>query len=282
MKTLSELIHLSASYLKLKGIDSARRVAEDLIADALHLKRLDLYLLYDRPIQEDELTELRVRLSRRAKGEPAQYISGFVDFYDCCIKVTPSVLIPRQETEILVDRVVGDLEQTSLQGKVLLDLCCGSGCIGIALKKRFPQLQVVSSDISSGALAIAKDNAFANGVDICWVQGDFLEALPYQQFDFVVCNPPYVSEIAYETLDPSVKCYEPKLALVASDNGLFFFKRFALEGKKLLSSKAKVWFEIGFDQGNALNQIFQEPFWRNLRLEKDWAGHDRFFSLETE
>lgn len=282
MKTVAELILLSAEFLKKKEIENSRRAAEELVADALNLKRLDLYLSFDRPLEDSEVEKIRKNLSRRAKGEPWQYISGEIEFYQCKIKVNSCVLIPRQETEILVDLMVKELSLQDLKGKYFLDLCAGSGCIGLALKKQFPELQVALADISSEALQVASENAIRNGLRVETLQGDFLNALDDRSFDFIVCNPPYVSERSYSDLHSSVKDYEPKLALVSKDEGLEFYSRFAREGHRYLNSQGKVWFEIGYDQGESLKRLFKGAPWKNVKLEKDWSAHDRFFSLEIE
>ncbi|MGK5595432.1 MAG: peptide chain release factor N(5)-glutamine methyltransferase [Parachlamydiaceae bacterium] len=282
MKTLAEIIPLSAQYLNQKGISQARRDAEDLIANVLSFRRLDLYLHFDRPVEERELEELRDKLSRRARGEPLQYILGKVDFYHCALKVTPDVLIPRQETEILVDKVSEELKKWDLKDRSLLDLCCGSGCIGVSLKKRFPDLRVVATDVSCEALKVAKENCFQNQVEIELLEGDFLDAVRGELFDFVVCNPPYISEFDFDKLENSVREFEPRQALVAPERGLGFYKRFAKSGRAVVKKGGKVWFEIGYNQGSSIKEIFLQPCWKNLNLEKDWSGKDRFFSLETE
>lgn len=278
MKTIGELIALSADFLKSKSIGDSRRAAEELIADSLALGRLDLYLSHDRPLEDVEVEKIRQRLSRRAKGEPWQYITGQIDFYGCKIKVDSRALIPRQETEILVDAIVKELQATSLENRTLLDLCTGSGCIGLALKKRFPMLRVILSDISSQALQLAAENALANELSVELQQGDFLEGL--DAFDYIVCNPPYVSEKSYSDLDPSVKNYEPRSALEAKDDGFEFYNRFEKEGMRHLRKKA--WFEIGCDQGEQLLRQFCKAPWKNAKVEKDWSSQDRFFSLEIE
>ena len=282
MKTIAELITLSAAFLQSKEIENPRRAAEELLADALGITRLDLFLSYDRPLEEPEIQEVRERLGRLAKGEPWQYISGEVDFYKCKIKVSTDVLIPRQETEILVDIVAKELSQRDLQEKKLLDLCTGSGCIGLALKKSFPELHVTLADLSIDALKVASENAESNNLHTNILQGDFLEALGDQVFDYIVCNPPYISERSYSDLQASVKDFEPKMALTAKDEGLDFYKRFNKLGFKYLRPGGKVWFEIGFDQGEILRELFKDPVWKHVKLEKDWSGHDRFFSLEIE
>src|SRR5579872_833537 len=151
MKTLADVLHLSTEYLQKRGIDRARRQAEELISHVLKLPRIELYMQFDRPFIESELNDLREAMKRRAVGEPWQYIFGEVDFYGCKIRVNRDVLIPRQETEILVDKIVKELPTHPLE---IWDICTGSGCIGIALKKKRPDCRVVLSDISKEALKV--------------------------------------------------------------------------------------------------------------------------------
>ena len=142
MQSILEILSLTTAYLHKKGIDHARRQAEELLCDALKLSRLQLYMDFERPLNAEELVACREHLTRRSQREPLAYIRGHTEFYGCSILVTRAVLIPRQETEILVDKIVGILEKEGTTGKSLWDVCCGSGCLGIALKKRFPGLQV--------------------------------------------------------------------------------------------------------------------------------------------
>lgn len=282
MKTLLTILNLSTDYLKQRGIQSARRQAEDLLSQALGIERMGLYLEFDRPLIDEELARCRAWLQRRGQGEPLQYISGNVDFYDCRIKVTRDVLIPRQETEILVDKIAKILAQTSLSGKALLDLCCGSGCIGIALKKRFPELRISLSDISPAALAVAKENARENDVAIEFFEGDLLEPFTSQSFDFCVCNPPYISIQEFPGLDIEVRQHEPKLALIGGETGVEFYLRLAQALPRVLKSGGMAWFEIGAEQGPVVEKAFQGLSWKKQCIEQDWSGRDRFFSLEIE
>jgi release factor glutamine methyltransferase len=282
MKTILEILILSADYLKRKGIAHHRRHAEELIADALKITRMGLYLEFDRPLTSVEIDTCRSWLLRRGKGEPLQYIRGEVDFFNCSVKVTPDVLIPRQETEILVDKIVKELETISLNDTVMWDLCCGSGCIGIAIKKRFPQITVILSDISPAALGVAKENAQKNGVEVGFLQGDLLIPFGTKRAHFLVCNPPYVAEHEFDGLDIEVRVYEPRLALLAGSSGLEFYQRLALILHHYLLPSGKVWFEIGDGQGEAVRQLFSKQPWKTCHLEKDWSGRERFFSLEIE
>lgn len=282
MRTILEILNLSTDYLNRKGISQARLQAEELISQSLGLKRMELYIQFDRPLTDGELAKCRAWLQRRGQGEPLQYIHGQVEFLDCVIKVTPAVLIPRQETEILVDKIIKVLLNENLTGKVLLDLCCGSGSIGIALKKRFPELLVYLSDISPEALAIAAENAKDNEVEVELLEGDLLNPFKNKFADFVVCNPPYISEKEFSSLDVEVRAHEPRRALISGESGVEFYERLAIELPSHLNSGSKVWFEIGTGQGETVQKLFQGAFWKSGKVENDWSGHERFFSLEIE
>ncbi|MBA3237029.1 MAG: peptide chain release factor N(5)-glutamine methyltransferase [Parachlamydiaceae bacterium] len=282
MKTVLEIVNLSAEFLENKGIKHGRREALDLISFSLDVRPLDLYVQFDRPLDEKELERCRSLLKRRAVGEPIQYIRGKVEFFNCTIKLSRDVLIPRQETEILVDQIATRLAKEELSGKLLVDLCCGSGCIGIALKRRFPDLEVVSTDLSPEAVAIAQANATLNSVEINFVVGDFLQPLAGKRIDYLVCNPPYIAEEEFSQLEIEVRNFEPKMALVGEDKGLAFYKRLAKELPEVMSAGGKVWLELGHEQGKEVLDIFKDCPAKKMEILQDWSGHDRFFFLELE
>lgn len=170
MKTLGEVLTATASFLKDKNYPRSRRAAEELISRTLQIKRMDLYMQFDRPLLEPELETMRGQLRRASAGEPMEYITGEVEFYHCSIEVTPAVLIPRPETEILVDHACRQLKNET--GKVAWDICTGSGCIGIAVKKACPGLSMALSDISHEALEVARRNAQTNETEVELLQGD--------------------------------------------------------------------------------------------------------------
>ncbi len=282
MKTLGEILTISAHFLREKKCPRFRRDAEELIAHTLKLKRLDLYMQFDRPIQETELEVLRAFLKRAAKGEPVEYIVGEVEFYHCQLSVGPDVLIPRPETEILVDQACRILSAAVFRQQTAWDLCTGSGCIGIAVKRTCPDLSVRLSDISGKALEAAAINAHRNNVQVEFLQGDLLAPFDGCKADIIFCNPPYISAKDFLTLDPSVKDYEPREALLGGEDGLSFYRRLENELPFHLNPKAKIFLEIGAGQGGSVLNIFSGKGWKNRRVEKDWAGHDRFFFLEFE
>jgi release factor glutamine methyltransferase len=282
MKTLGEVLQLTITVFKDKNIERPRRTAEELLSHVLRMPRMDLYMQFDKPLQEEELSILRELVRRKVKAEPLEYLIGHVSFYGCTIEVSKDVLIPRPETEILLDKVCSRLKTGDLTGKVAWDVCTGSGCLGIGLKKALPQLTVSLLDISDSALLLARRNAERNSVHVECLQGDLLAACKGRKADILLCNPPYISKKEYEDLDVSVRGYEPKEALLGGEDGLLFYRRLALELPAHLRAGAYVFLEIGWKQGEAVRKLFSSPCWRNICIEKDLAGHDRFFFLEFE
>lgn len=285
MKTIKDILELSTSHLESKGILSPRRSAEEILSHFLKLKRLDLYMHFDKPLGEDELDSCRQALRRRAQGEPLAYILASTVFFDCQFELSPDVLIPRPETEILVDKIAEELAAKSrdeLKEMTLWDVCCGSGCIGISLKKRFPDLNVMLSDISSAALDLARRNATKNDVDVEFREGDLLEPFLGEKADVFVCNPPYISLEEYASLSREVREFEPKLALLAGESGFELYERLSKDLPSFLRPGAKVYFELGYQQGKKLEELFHSSEWASMELGLDWAGHDRFFFLEKE
>lgn len=277
MKTLLDVLKLSTQFLEEKGIAKARKDVEDLMAAVLKLKRIDLYVQFDRPLEDFELTLLREMIKRKAKGEPVEYILGEIEFYNCLFKLTPDVLIPRQETEILVSHILEILPQTTL---AVWDVCTGSGCIGISLKKARPQWELCLSDISSKALELAEKNAHQNQVEISCLEGDLLAPFQGRKADVIVCNPPYVTEGEFANLDISVKDFEPKIALVAGPTGLEFYKRLEQGLPQVLNPGGKIFLEMGAGMGEAINALFPESLWKEKKVMDDWSGHNRFFFAE--
>ena len=282
MKTLGEVLGLSVAYLEKQGILYPRRMAEELLAFSLKIKRLDLYMQFDRPLEEKELEVFRGFLKRKAQGEPLEHIFGEVFFLDCMLTITPDVLIPRPETEILLSKVISQIENLPKTKKVAWDICTGSGALGIALKKACPHLEVSISDISPKALAVAKKNVIRNDVAVDVYEGDLLKPFEGKKADIILCNPPYVTTHECQALDPSVKNFEPNLALDGGEFGTVFYERLAKDLPKYLNPGAKIFFEIGKDQGESIMKIFSLPCYSNQTVEKDWSSKNRFFFLEFE
>lgn len=278
MKSVGEILNASAEFLARKKIDRPKRLAEELLAHALRIKRIDLYMQFDRPVEESELAQMRPWIKRISEGEPLEYIIGEVEFFGCRIKVDRRALIPRPETEILVDHIAKRLK-ASLS---IWDICTGSGCIGIGLKKKFPNLSVSLADLSRDALALASENAILNEVEVECLLGDLLDPFPGRKTDAVVVNPPYVSVNEYLSLDPSVKNFEPKMALIGGEKGIEFYERLEQTLPQFLNPGAQVFLEIGFTQGDAVQKIFSSSFWTKQECLDDWSGKNRFFFLEMQ
>lgn len=281
MITVQEVLNRSIDYLEKKNLPQSRRQAEEILSLSLKRPRIELYMHFDQPVEERELQVIRENLSRRAKREPLQYIEGKVQFYNAEFKVDSNVLIPRHETEILVDYIAGELKKENLYGKVLWDLCTGSGCIGISLKRVFPELRVILTDFSHEALKKARENAELNGVEVEIYFGDLFEAFN-EPVDFLVSNPPYISTSELVKLEPEVIQYEPKMSLDGGPEGLDFYRRIEKELKNKLKNPGKGWFEIGSNQKEALQELFCDKNNFKTKFEKDYAGHNRFFFLELE
>ncbi len=223
MRRLAEVLSLSASYLGEKGSPSARLDAELLLAHALGLSRVELYTNYDRPLSEDELAACRALVARRAGREPVAYITGSRHFRRLELAVDPSVLVPRPETEILVEACLELLR--GRERPSLLDVGTGSGAIALALADEHPGAHVCACDSSREALAVAAANAERAGLEVELVESDLLSALAGRRFDLVASNPPYVAAADVERLEPEVARYEPRTATVAGADGLAVFRR---------------------------------------------------------
>ncbi len=239
--------------MKIRDLISLGHDALDVAAAFLGKKRLELYMYLEEEVPDGLINRLRA-------GEPSAYIIGYVDFFGARIGVDRRVLIPRPETEELMTLIKNP------KGRVL-DLCCGSGAIGISLKKKYPALDVTLADVSSDALDVAKQNALDNQVDVHFVQSDFLESVK-ETFDIILCNPPYVTESEWEEI--ATKEHEPRLAFVG---GLDFYHKLRKQAASFLNEKGLLYLEIGASQGADVLALFA-PYSRSLM--KDLAGRDRF------
>jgi len=283
MLTVLESITLSTEYLKNKGIESPRINAELLLANILNCKRLSLYLLFDRPLAEEEVVKYRELLKRRSKFEPLQYIVGNVEFYGLEFNVNPSVLIPRPETELLVESIVDIYKNYDPVN--ILDIGTGSGNIAVALAKNISNSYITAIDISDNALKTAKENAVLNSVDnkIDFIQSDFLkEELNLLDFDVIVSNPPYISINEYETLRPELRVYEPKEALTDYNSGYMFYEVISSRAYSILKQGGRLFFEVGKDQYSELNRIMIKNNFQNISIRKDYQSIERVISGERK
>ena len=222
---------------------------------------------------------LEEAIERYKNGEPVQYIIGNVNFYGNTIKVNKNVLIPRFETEELVEKTIKRIKNKFDQQINILDLCTGSGCIAITLKKELNS-NITATDISIDALEVAKENIKLNNVDITLINSDLFNNIN-DKFDCVISNPPYISYD--EEIDELVKNNEPDIALYAPNKGLYFYEEILKNIKKHLNDRFIIAFEIGYKQGNDLVEITNKDLDNvNISVEKDLQGRDRFLFIETK
>lgn len=275
-KKLLDILDLSTDYLKKHGIEDPRLNAEMLVAGALEMKRLDLYLQYDRVITEDEMAKIRPLLKRSSVNEPIQYIQGEKEFYNVKLMVNEHTLIPRNDTEILVEQVINFISGKTLR---ILDIGTGSGCIPISIAKECPNNLFFASDISNEVLDTARKNAGLNDISgkIKFYKWDLFKNCPSRsKNDVVISNPPYISLKAYEKLDSNVKDHEPRIALTDEGDGLTFYRRINDIIEKILKPQGMLFLEIGFDQADDVKKIYDEKF-KDIKIVKDYCGNDRVF-----
>ena len=277
MLTILESIELSTEYLRKKGIESPRINAESLLASVLNCKRLDLYLAYDKPIIENELIVYRNFIKRRGNFEPLQYITGSVEFYGLIFKVNPSVLIPRPETELLVETILDTYK--SNDNLKILDIGSGSGNIAISIAYHLPDSKIIATDISTESLQLAIENAKLNSVEerIQFLQHDILTGSisNLNEFDIVVSNPPYVSEKDYISLQNEIIKFEPKIAVSDFDDGYKFYKAIASKSSQLLKKKGRLFFELSGGQRNVVEKIMTENNLSDITVKKDYSNIER-------
>ena len=258
-----------------KNICSARLDAELLLSYSLQLRRLDLYLKFDQPLNPDELAAYRKLIRRRADGEPVAYITGVKEFWSREFKVTHDVLIPRPDTEVLIEEVLARLPDDA-EGLSVLDLCTGSGAIAITLAAERPQLSVTATDCSPEALQVAMANAENHDVAgrVQFIEGELYNAAQGQKFDIIVSNPPYVTKELLKTVSAEVKM-EPKLALDGGEDGLHVVRPLVAGAPEHLVPGGWLLVEIGSEQGEPVRELFSRASFTEIMIRADYAGNDR-------
>jgi release factor glutamine methyltransferase len=276
--TVLEGIQKSTEFLTKKEIESPRLQAELLLAHVLKLPRMKLYLNFERALTETETAAYRELIKRRSQHEPLQHITGSTSFCGLEIAVNRHVLVPRPETEILAELGWSFLSTINPQPSIALDFGTGSGCIAIALAVKCPTANVIALDVFPETLDVAKQNAARNNLPkkIEFLQSDGFAALPKEtQFDLIISNPPYIPTGEIATLEPEVRDYDPRGALDGGDDGLDFYRRFAIEARKFLKPEGKVMLEFGDGQGDAVRNIFEEQKWIVEAIREDYTQRQR-------
>lgn len=274
--TVLSVLRWSAQFLKDKGLAEPKADADYLMMHVLKLPRLELYLQFERPLSEVERKQYKALLLRRAKSEPLQYIVGVAPFIGRDYLVDSRVLIPRFDTEILVETVIAQAKKI-VGPLTIIDVGTGSGCIAISLKLALPEAQLIGVDISAEALELAKANAARFGANLEWRQSDLLTGLLHDSFRqpvFIVSNPPYIAHHEYATLDKEVRDYEPQLALLADENGLACYQQLTRQASAF-EHCAGIFFEVGYTQAANVKTLIQSRFPSEVQIAQDLGGKER-------
>lgn len=286
--TIQSLLNWVTEYFKNKSIDAPRLSAELLLSHVLGLKRIELYTQFNKVVGEENLSQLRQLVKRVAEHEPIAYLTGKKEFYSLEFEITKDCLIPRPETEMLVERAIEFL-RTRTGEQFICDLCTGCACVAIALARNFANCKGVATDISDDALAVAERNITKHGLGnrLKLLKGDLFEpiipGLGPAKFDLIVCNPPYVSEPEFEKLAKTVRDFEPKPALAAGHDGLDIIKRIIAESPHFLKPASAMMLEIGNTQGPMVRKMLDDTgYFDTVTIEKDYNKLDRLAIAVTK
>lgn len=274
--TMLRALNWTAAYFKENGVDSPRASAEILLAHALGLRRIDLYVRYDQPLEPEELDRYKSLIKRRATREPAAYIIGEREFWSLSFRVTPAVLVPRPETECLVEAALAVISE---DGRVW-EPGTGSGAVSIALAREREYCRIAASDSSPASLAVARQNALRHQVAdrIFFFAASWLEAFGERsrRFDAIVCNPPYIRAGEIETLAPEIARFEPRRALDGGADGLDAIRLLIQSAPQRLVSGGTLLLEIGFDQASAVSEIVRAcADYAAPEILEDYGGNPR-------
>ncbi|MCL2760144.1 MAG: peptide chain release factor N(5)-glutamine methyltransferase [Desulfuromonadales bacterium] len=269
--TTLKVLNWTKEYLAEKGIENSRLEAEWLLASALNLDRIGLYLNFDKPLSEKELATYRNMVSRRAKREPLQYIMETQEFYGLEFNVSPAVLIPRHDTEILVSET---LKRAAPESRIL-DIGTGSGCIAITLASNLPEAEIYGVDLSSNAILTAKQNAKQHDVHVTFLEGSLFEPIKELSFDIIVSNPPYIPSEEINSLQPEVKDYEPQNALDGGVDGLEFYRLIIKEAHQHMEKDGWLLFETGINQADSVVAMLEKNNFKKIEIIKDLSGIER-------
>lgn len=287
--TITGLINWSRDYLAERGFENARLETELLLSHVLSLPRIELYVQHDRQLSQDELARYKALFKRRLAWEPVQYVTGTSAFMMAEFEVTPATLIPRPETEAMAEiaigliagRTHGDGTESETGGRLLLaDIGTGSGVVAITLAQKFPEAEIVATDISADALSVAERNASNLGVSdrVRFVEGAGVEPLAAAglqgRLSGIVSNPPYICSGDMETLPREVREFEPEIALDGGSDGLDCIRCLAQDGPEFLADGGALVLEFGDGQAGAVRELMERKL-QDIEIRKDYAGRDR-------
>ena len=276
MLTVLEIIKRTTEFFEKRGVESSRLNAELLIGHALGLKRMQLYLQFERPLSEADLEKIRPLMKRRGNREPLQYILGEAEFGGLKLKVDRRALIPRPETEYLIELLTARM---AVAPATILDLGTGSGAIALALAKTYPEAAVTAVDKSAEALSLAQENAEAAGLGqrLRLLESDWFSALASgEQFQLIVANPPYLSDEETDAATPEVKGFEPRMALSSGENSAADLERIIVQAHSRLLPGGMLACETGIAQHRALLELTVKTGYARAESLKDLTGRDRF------
>lgn len=284
-RTVGSLLGDICPQLAEAGIESSKLEAVWLIEHVLGLSGLTQIIDRDRPLSAREVANVQALVTRRAAREPLQYILGTQEFCGIEFAVTPSVLIPRPETELLVEQIVQRI--SAEQQSTVVDVCTGSGCIAVSVARLKPSTRMIAIDISNASLEVARENArrHAVGDRITWLAGDMLEPMAEKELagrvDVIASNPPYISEADWVGLQPEVRCFEPKQALLAGSRGTEFHERLLKDAHRYLTASGVLLMEIGAGQGPVVRQLAETiGGYGPVRFIRDAADIERVVIVE--
>lgn len=252
--TILKVLNWTKGYLAEKGIENARLEAEWLLCSVLDIDRVGLYVNHDKPLSAEELSAYRAMVARRARREPLQHILGTQEFMGLDFIVSRDVLVPRHDTEVLVQEAA----KRCIPSAKILDVGVGSGCVAVALAKAIPGAEIYGVDISSKAVAVAARNAASNDTEVKFFVGSLFEPVEGMVFDLIVSNPPYIPSEEIQVLQPEVRDYEPRGALDGGNDGLDFYRKIIPAAEGHLRSSGWLLFEVGMNQAPHVLDLFRD------------------------
>jgi release factor glutamine methyltransferase len=300
--TIQKLLNWITERFTEKGIDSPRLSGELLLSHVLGLKRIELYTQFDKAVTKEQLDELHQLVEQANQNKPIAYLTGKTEFYSLELNVSPDCMIPRPETELLVERAIEFLRTRPVRNSTMhnmtqkeqvsngartgaqfvCDLCTGCGCIAVAICRNCPDAKITATDICDAALTIAAENVKQYELQerVTLLCGDLFDPIVPQldvsEFDLIVCNPPYVSTSEFEKLEKNVKDYEPRIALFAGEDGLDVYRRICEKIERFLKPDAALMLEIGYAQGPAVRELLEQTgTFATIKVEKDYHNNDR-------
>jgi release factor glutamine methyltransferase len=280
--TIAEALKEAGERLRAASVPNDLLDAQTLLAEAGGFDRTYLIINFNQQLSEGILSEFRTMVARRAAGEPLQYITGRQEFFGLDFEVTPDVLIPRPETELIVEEAIRIVQLNGVARPVIVDVGAGSGCIAVALARELADARVIASDVSEAALRVARRNAARHGLEdrVDFIASDLLDAFAEEEFaDFILSNPPYVSEKEMPSLQREVRDWEPRAALTDSNDGLSLYRRLLKDAPSRLRPGGHLICEMGYTQSEMISNMIDRRVWGEPKLLDDLQGIPRTIVL---